>query len=70
MPTLAEIMASPEALDKAAQDFADFHAAQTKCNEDMNQGISNDAEFIALVNRCGRDKTIDYKKFCEIGRDD
>lgn len=70
MPTLAEIMASPEALERSAEEFVNFHANQTRSQDDMNQGIQTDEEFIKLMNNCGKDDSIDYKKFCEIGKDD
>lgn len=70
MPTLAEITSSPEALERAAEDFATFHSAQAKSDEDMNQGIQDNAEFITHLSQCGEGSIADYKKFCEIGRDD
>lgn len=70
MPTLAEITSSPEALQQAAENFTTFHSAHAKSDDDMNQGIQNDAEFIAHLKKCGSDRSIDYKNFCEIGSDD
>lgn len=70
MPTLSEIMASPEALERAAEEFVNFHCSRTKSQDGMNQGIQTDAEFIKLMDNCGKNDAIDYKKFCEIGKDD
>lgn len=70
MPTLAEITSSPEALERAAEEFVAFHASQTRCADDMNEGIENAKQFIKLMDKCGTDNSIDYKKFCEIGKDD
>lgn len=70
MPTLAEIMSNPEALEKAAEDFAAYHAARAKSDDDMNKGIQTDEEFIAIMNKCGTNPNINYKAFCEIGKDD
>lgn len=78
MPTLAEITANPQALEDAANDFAAFHSSQKRpaedmsggIEEDMNRGIETDEQFIALINKCGANTDLDYKKFCEIGEDD
>lgn len=70
MPTLAEITSSPEALQRAAEEFVAFHASQTKCTEDMNEGVENAEQFIALMDSCGTDDSINYEAFCEIGKDD
>ena len=70
MPTLAEIMSSPEALDKAAEEFAALSSSQMKSEDSMNNGIATDAEFIALLEKCGNNPDIDYEKFCKIGVND
>lgn len=69
MVTLAEITVSSEALKKAAKDFVAFHyTIQSKPGEDNtpNHVINTEKEFIELMNKCGTDKTIDYKKLVEI----
>ena len=70
MTTLAEIMSSPSALDKAADDFANFYAQQARNNGDMNNGIATDNDFIHMMDTCGNNTSIDYKKFCGIGVND
>lgn len=72
MPALAEITANPQALEDAANNFAAFRSSQTRSVEDTNKGIEieTDEQFIALVNKCGTNADMDYKKFCEIGEDD
>ena len=70
MPTLAEITSSPEALQRAAEEFVAFHSSQTKSTEDMNKGIENAKQFIELMDSCGTDESINYEEFCEIGKDD
>lgn len=37
---------------------------------DIAESIQADEEFIKLMNNCGKDDYIDYKNFCETGKDD
>ena len=60
MPTLAEITANAEALDKAANEFADFHAAQTRSDDAMNDKLLAVADFF-LAN-ADPDDTITHLK--------
>lgn len=70
MPTLAEITASPEALARATEDILAFHEKRMASEECMNEGVQSDEELMEMFNRIGRDDSIDYRKFCEIGLDD
>lgn len=70
MRTLAEIMETPATLEAAADEFVAFDAARTRSKEDMNKGIETEEEFIAIVKKCGNNGSINYKKFCEIGKND
>lgn len=38
--------------------------------EALTLADSCDEEFIKLMNNCGKDDYIDYKNFCETGKDD
>lgn len=70
MPTLAEIVATPQTLEEAANDFVAFRSSRTGSVEDMNAGIESDEQLIAILNQCGTSPSLDYRKFCGIGADD
>lgn len=69
--TLADIMASPESMRRAAEDFMVFCDAQEVTDDGMNLGVKNDADFTALLERCGcQTDPAYYKNFCKIGEND
>ena len=77
--TLADIMASPEALERAADEFYECYASyvsQTKnnddmkdlINDDMNHGVETADDFARLLEECGQERDLEYyEKFCKIG---
>ena len=68
--TLAEIMASPESLQRAADDFVSFCAAQNENCEAMNHDEKTDVDLVSLLEQCGRRTDLDYyRNFCKIDYD-
>ena len=62
MANLAEITATPEALNKAAQEFSDlFLEQEKKVAEPMNNGVTSDDDLTALFDACGNKD--DSKRF-------
>lgn len=56
----------PDYTHTLAENFVDDRHNQNKHSQHMNQGIKTDEELIELLNKCGTDDAIDYKKLIKI----
>lgn len=64
IPSLAEIMNSPESLQKAADDFVKFCIEQN--NDEINNNIEIDKDFLNILDNCGEKDDKFYEKICKI----
>lgn len=75
MANLAELMSNPDLLESEAKKFAEMCCQEQQiiygdpCDCDADT-IQSAEQLGAIFDRIGRNHSIDYKRFCEIGRED